>query len=215
MTNANFLQQLYETHHHKGSRKNFSIYEQKRGQLFSAQIGTGKKVLDLGCRDGTLTKYFSQNNQVTGVDIDKKLLSIARRKLKIQTKHLNLYDNWRLSGKFDIVVAGEVLEHLYHPEEVVAKSARWLKPDGRLLVSVPNAYIISARVRFLLGKEIPAHHDPTHINLFSKAKLHALLLQYFKTVTVTGFAPPAYKLFLPLSTSFFADDLIAIASKPK
>lgn len=209
-----FIQPLYEKHHKAGNREGFSIHKSVRGKFFANKIGTGKKVLDLGCRDGVLAEHYIKGNQVMGVDIDNNLLKKAAQK-GIKTKHLNMYNQWQFRQKFDVVVAGEVLEHLYHPEEVVKKVATVLTRTGIFLVSVPNAYIISARLRFLLGREIPAHYDPTHINLFSHHKLQNLLSQYFKEVEVTGFAPPAYKAFLPLSTSLFADDLVAVAKKPK
>lgn len=211
---SSYLQKLYENHHSQGSRQGFSIYESKRGQVFADRIGTGKTVLDLGCRDGTLTKHFLKGNRVTGVDIDAKLLAKAS-KLGVKTKHLDLYENWNFKQKFDVVVAGEVLEHLYHPERIVAKAARVLSNDGMMLVSVPNAYIISARIRFLLGQEIHAHLDPTHINLFSHHKLENMLSCYFETVEITGFAPPAYRWCHALSNSLFADDLLAVARRPK
>lgn len=211
---AMYLQKLYEEHHSQGGRQGFSIHERERGEYFSKIIGTGKKVLDLGCRDGTLTKHYVNGNQVTGVDIDKKLLAKAN-KLGIKTQHLDLYDNWKLRQKFDVVVAGEVLEHLYHPKKIIAKVAQVLKSDGTFIVSVPNAYIISARIRFALGLEIHAHYDPTHINLFSQNKLQQQLDEYFYQVKVTGFAPPAYRWCHSLSNSLFADDLVAVASRPK
>lgn len=208
------LQILYQEHHLQGNRKGFSIHEQERGTLFASYIGTGKRVLDLGCRDGTLTKHYLAGNQVVGVDIDAKLLSKAA-KLGIKTRHLDLYKPWNFKRLFDVVVAGEVLEHMYHPEEVVAKAAKTLSSNGIMLVSVPNAYIISARARFLLGREIPAHYDPTHINLFSERKLKQMMSRYFTFVEVAGFAPPLYRWFHPLSNSLFADDLVAIARVPK
>jgi 2-polyprenyl-3-methyl-5-hydroxy-6-metoxy-1,4-benzoquinol methylase len=209
---SNFLQNLYETHHATGARAGFSIHEKVRGEYFKSIIGTKKSVLDLGCRDGTLTAHYLKGNTVTGVDVDNNLLKIAAKK-GIKTKHLDLYQDWNLKQKFDVVVAGEVLEHLYHPEEIIKKASQVLKPRGKFLVSVPNAYIISARSRFLVGQEIPAHFDPTHINLFSKSKLERLLSNHFKKIEITGFAPPIYKPFLPLSVSLFADDLVAVAIK--
>jgi 2-polyprenyl-3-methyl-5-hydroxy-6-metoxy-1,4-benzoquinol methylase len=124
-----------------------------------------------------------------------------------------LYDSWPFKQKFDVIVAGEILEHLYHPEKFIKKCHYFLKSGGILLVSVPNAYIISNRIRFVLGKEVTAHYDPTHINLFSEKKLKQLLKKYFKKVKIDGIAPPAYKLFLFLSNSLFADDLLVKAIK--
>ena len=208
----NNLQKLYESHQESG-KEGFALWEKERGNIFSRWIGKNKKVLDLGCRDGTLTKYYTSGNDVLGVDIDKRLLTKARKDLGIRTKHVNLLENWKIKEKFDVIVAGEVLEHLYYPQKIIAKCANYLKKDGLLLVSVPNAYIISSRVRFLFCREIPAHHDPTHINLFSEKKLRTMLLSHFRKVELTGIAPPAYKFMHFLSDSLFSDDLLARARK--
>jgi len=206
-----FLQEIYEEHHLNDWGASFAIYQKERGKYFSKIIGKDKWVLDLGCRDGTLTKYYRKGNEITGVDIDRNLLKKAKKRLKIQTVHMDLYDDWHFEKKFDCIAAGEILEHLYYPEKIIKKCCFWLKPKGVLIVSVPNAYIVSARVRFFLGKEIPAHRDPTHINLFSERKLRKMLEKYFKKVEISGIAPPIYKPFHFISNSLFADDLIAKA----
>jgi 2-polyprenyl-3-methyl-5-hydroxy-6-metoxy-1,4-benzoquinol methylase len=86
-------------------------------------IGAGKKILDLGCRDGTLTKYYVEGNHVLGVDIDVKALEIAKKNLGVETLEMDLNGDWKELGDktFDIIVAGEVLEHLYYPERVIKK----------------------------------------------------------------------------------------------
>jgi len=208
-----FLQKLYQRHHLEEKRSDFSIYKRERGEYFAKVIGIGKTILDLGCRDGTLTKYYVKGNKIVGLDIDKNLLEKAKKRLNIKTIHMNLYYKWTFDQKFDVIVAGEILEHLYYPEQIIKKCYRWLEPKGILLVSVPNAYIISARIRFLFGREIPAHRDPTHINLFSQKKLKKMLGKYFKKVEISGIAPPIYKPFRLISNSLFADDLIAKATR--
>ena len=64
------IQSFYESHHEYGQRLKQSFLENRRGLLFAAWIGINKKVLDLGGRDGTLTKHFIEKNNVTLADID-------------------------------------------------------------------------------------------------------------------------------------------------
>ena len=64
INDKSLVQSFYESHHKEGQRLNQSFLESTRGQLFSDWIGTNKKVLDLGGRDGTLTKYFIKKNKV-------------------------------------------------------------------------------------------------------------------------------------------------------
>ena len=52
------IQSFYESHHEDGKRLKQSFLENRRGLLFAEWIGINKKVLDLGGRDGTLTKHF-------------------------------------------------------------------------------------------------------------------------------------------------------------
>ena len=63
----------------------FSILEKERGDIFSLYIGSGKKVLDIGCRDGALTKYFVPGASVVGADIDELSLDRARK----ESRHRN------------------------------------------------------------------------------------------------------------------------------
>ena len=53
------LADLYSKHHLMGNRRNQSISEEKRSKLFKKWVGKNKKVLDIGCRDGILTRHSS------------------------------------------------------------------------------------------------------------------------------------------------------------
>jgi len=182
------LSKLYEYHHEKTRKTEFSILEKERGALFSAWIGKGKKIMDIGCRDGTLTRYFTEGNDVLGIDIDTKMLETAK-KLGIKTKLMDLNDEWDVKEKFDAIVAAEVVEHLYYPDLICKKVAEHLKPGGLFIGSVPNAYNIKNRVRYLFGiqKNTPLE-DRTHINQFSYKILKNVLQQHFSKVELIGLA---------------------------
>jgi len=53
---------------------------------------------------------------------------------------------------FDVVVVGEVLEHLINPYRIVREFYRILKPNGILIVSVPNISSLVSRIKGLFGK---------------------------------------------------------------
>jgi len=79
-------------------------------------------------------------------------------------------------GTFDVVVAGELLEHLAVPKAVVDEGRRVLAPGGRLVGSVPNAFRLKSRLRFAVGRH--PETDPTHLQLFTPAALRALLADF-------------------------------------
>jgi SAM-dependent methyltransferase len=76
-------------------------------------------------------------------------------------------------ASFDVVVAGEFLEHVREPEAVVAEVRRVLRPDGTFVGSVPNAFRLQSRLLFLLGR--PPEDDPTHLHMYSPGALRRLL----------------------------------------
>ena len=183
------LSKLYEYHHEKTKKTEFSILEKERGELFSQWIGTGKKVMDIGCRDGTLTRYFTKGNEVLGVDIDPTMLESAKKRLGIRTKLMDLNDEWDVKEQFDVIVAAEVVEHLYYPDLICKKVTKHLKKGGLFIGSVPNAYNIKNRLRYLFGiqKNTPLE-DRTHINQFSYKLLKDALQKEFSKVEVMGLA---------------------------
>ena len=178
-------------------------------------IGTGKRVLDIGCRDGSLTGMYAEGNNVVGLDIDADALRRAQEAFSIETKQVDLNGEWGIEPRtFDRVVAAEVIEHLYYPETVVGKIAQVLKDDGALLGTVPNAFSLKNRLRlFFLNKKYTPLGDPTHINQFVVSELDAVLKKHFKDVTIIGAGRHEW-----LARTFpqtFAFDLLFIGKQPK
>lgn len=204
---------LYEKHHTEERPEDFSILKNERGSLFKKIIGTGKKVLDLGCRNGVLTNFFIEGNEVTGADIDTIALEKASE-LGIKTIHLDLNGEWQeLKGKtFDVVVLAETLEHLYYPERVIEKVKAVIKKDCVFIGSVPNAFSLKNRIRLLLGqKEHTSLHDPTHINHFSHKELETLLKKHYKHVEIVPLG--TYASWDRFWKGMFSFDLVFVCSE--
>ncbi len=207
------LKQIYELHHATRRGENFSIMKADRGELLKNLVGTGKKVLDIGCRDGALTAFFTPGNTVLGVDVDENALSKARAALGIRTTFVDLNGDWKeLKGeKFDVIVAGEVLEHLYYPEEIMRKAKAHLNAGGMFLGSVPNAFNLKHRLRYLLGtKKYTPLSDPTHINHFTYSELEDSLEKHFSKVEVRGLG--RWEKLAAYFPSYCSFDLFFIAS---
>lgn len=175
------LEEIYISHH--GTGKYGRLRSAERGAYLAEWIGQGKDVLDLGCRDGELTSYFAAGNRVTGADIDRKALQLAKDKLGIETCWLDLNHELPFPKEtFDVVVACEVLEHIQYPQQFLANTQSVLKPGGLFLGSVPNSFRLGNRLAFLLGMEF--EKDPTHLHIFSRGKLKTLLSEHFRDVSL-------------------------------
>lgn len=180
------LKDVYATHHRERRGESFVIQGDVRGAFLRETIGTGKKVLDIGCRDGALTGYYSEGNDVLGLDIDSDALLRAEEKLSIKTKHTDLHGDWGVpESAFDVVVAAEVIEHLYYPDIVLQKIHASLREGGVLVGSIPIAFSLANRLRFLMGtKKGTPLADPTHINHFSRPEFEIMLKKLFIEVEI-------------------------------
>jgi SAM-dependent methyltransferase len=150
----------------------------ERAGIFARLVGgPGLRVLDLGCRTGALTQHYAQGNDVTGVDVDREALARAAERLGIETVWADVEDALPFpDDSFDVVVAGELFEHVADPAAAVANVRRVLKPGGRIVGSVPNAFRLKARIRFAAGRH--PDPDPTHLQLFTPDALRALLRDF-------------------------------------
>ncbi len=183
------LESIYKDHHTARRGDGFALLGDVRGPFLRNAIGNGKKVLDIGCRDGALTSTFAAGNMVTGLDIDTNALHRAQEKLGIDTKQVDLNGEWGiLAGTYDAVVAAEVLEHLYYPNVVIQKVADVLTPEGLFVGTVPNAFSLRHRLRYVFKqKRGTPLEDPTHINHFTVRELHSMLCERFEEVTIFGY----------------------------
>ena len=182
------LEQVYRFHHQSRRGEDFVTFGEARGRFFRRHIGTGKRVLDVGCRDGALTAQYAAGNAVLGVDIDSVALARAKEKLGIETLHMDLNGAWDgiPAEQFDAIVAAEVIEHLYYPDAVLEKIAVVLRPGGTLVGSVPHAFSVQNRMRFMLGtKRATPLADPTHINHFWGREFKTLLERRFFVRDIT------------------------------
>lgn len=164
------------------------LYGRERAEIFSKWLGKGKKILELGCRDGSLTALFAEGNEVVGADIDQNALELFEKNLGGKGYCLDLNSQWPFGeSEFDAVVASEVLEHLYRPEETVKKVFLSLKPGGLFIGTVPNGFSLANRFRlFMAQPNKTALADPTHVHQFSYKELKSIMEKYFGEAEISG-----------------------------
>ena len=175
MSRLDRLNERYNAHH-TGEKQEFVFGGDERGAIFASLVGgPGRHVLDLGCRTGALTQHYASGNDVVGVDVDHDALARASERLGIETVWADAEDRLPFDDdSFDVVVAGELLEHLADPAAAVANVRRVLRPGGRFVGSVPNAFRLKSRVAYARGR-YPGDWDPTHLQLFTPGALRSLL----------------------------------------
>jgi SAM-dependent methyltransferase len=138
-------------------------------------------VLDVGCvgeeTQGTLYGHPLNLHQrirevadkVVGIDIDANGLSKLPKEWDLVVADV---ENFKLPIKFDVIVAGELIEHLSNPGKFLECAARHLKKGGKLIITTPNlqsAYAL--KQKFIRRKEL----GETHVCGFTPALLRQLL----------------------------------------
>ncbi|HKP94905.1 MAG TPA: class I SAM-dependent methyltransferase [Fibrobacteria bacterium] len=115
----------------------------------------GRKILDVGCTDGFLSRAFKgMGLYAIGVDASASAVAVAKTvcdeayAAELGSKPLPLADS-----SMDLIWAGEVIEHIFDTEFFVEDLRRVLKPGGTLILSTPNLAAWLNRISLLLGQQ--------------------------------------------------------------
>jgi 2-polyprenyl-3-methyl-5-hydroxy-6-metoxy-1,4-benzoquinol methylase len=113
----------------------------RRGGLFQPR----PRVLDVGCAyGGFLVAFAERGARVTGIEIDEALVRLALVNVREQAvdAEIVLGDATAVHppfrGRFDLVIANDVLEHVPQPEAFLRNVRGWLSPRGVAYLQIPN-----------------------------------------------------------------------------
>lgn len=109
------------------------------GFLRKQSYGMPGRVLDFGCGNGWLTKWFTVNGySAVGVDISETGIEIAARNFQDATFSNDLSaTNLQSLGPFDLAVCVETIAHCHHPAQELVKIYDSMKPGGQLILTTP------------------------------------------------------------------------------
>ena len=201
-------------------RANYAIAALKNASL-------PNNLLDVGCGSGELLRLARAHGipEVVGVDGVQDALDACKDiSAKLYDVDLNLSGLPFQDGQFDAVTCLEVLEHLYAPQNTLKEIARVTAPGGYVVVSVPNQFNYSMRLRILLGHNIS---DPAriggHIKFFRPMDLKAICEHCgFQQVKIAGLPYPTARkrygvlaeMVIKMMPGIFATWLFAYCQKP-
>jgi ubiquinone/menaquinone biosynthesis C-methylase UbiE/uncharacterized protein YbaR (Trm112 family) len=158
--------------------------------------GEDKRCLEIGCgTGGFLVASKEQFGHVVGIDIAFRWLVVARKRLQEAGVSCQLVCCCAEAlpfreGQFDLIVAGDVLEHTLTQREMIAEQHRALRNDGVFFAATPNRLSLTPephvrlwgvgwmprwlQLKYVLWRKgIPYHH----IKLVSRFELKALVRQ--------------------------------------
>lgn len=178
------LERIYPSEYHSldFTAESFSLVHSIRSRLearrllrYCENVPSDARILDIGCGDGfhlkLLRRFGKPGWNLEGVDLDARAVELASR--HDVTIHQGAVEDIDLGeNRYDVVYTIQTLEHVAHPDKMLAAIHRLLKPGGRLVIVTDN----TDSVDFGLFKKghWGGYHFPRHWNLFNPSSLRRL-----------------------------------------
>ena len=143
-------------------------------------VAAGDRVLDVGCGEGWFTSELIRvGAHAVGVDVAEEPLRRARQRDGALDLRLVAVDGaWQLADAgFDVVWAGEVIEHVADTASWLSEVRRVLRPQGTLLLSTPANGPLSLARAALSRRAFARRFDPRsqHLRFYSRDTLAGLI----------------------------------------
>jgi 2-polyprenyl-3-methyl-5-hydroxy-6-metoxy-1,4-benzoquinol methylase len=207
--------------------KNTEYFSLEREIFKNSVLEHNLNILDIGCGTGILGKFFkeNQNCKVFGVEINENAYQVAKNNLddvlrgNVESIDLNYPNNY-----FDVVIMGDVVEHLISPVDTIKKIMPTLKLGAKIYITVPNVRHWSV-IKNLLFFDLWEYDtwgilDFTHLRFFTKKSITNLFQKnnfYVKSATrmIQKKSKSSYFNFLTLGifSGFLASHTFLILEK--
>lgn len=149
------------------------------GRIINRYASSGK-LLDIGCKDRSLSKYL---HFIKYEGIDYPEVDLEKDKLPYKSK------------SFDFVACLEVIEHLKDPTNIISEINKVSKKDAIIFISLPNSNHIYYRLKFLFGKPgdmLPFSQINKHLHFPIKEQSIKFIKNHFKILEIIDIGLPPY-----------------------
>jgi 2-polyprenyl-3-methyl-5-hydroxy-6-metoxy-1,4-benzoquinol methylase len=184
--NKNIYKKIYDNKKNLGNLAQ-NIRIQKMRAIVDNLHFENRNILDIGCYDGTFLGLIrNRQNNFLGLDASDWGIEQCRKK-NVHAQQFFFDDSSPLpfeNNFFDLVVAGEIIEHIYDTDLFLEEIKRILKPQGKILLSTPNIASFGRRLLLLFGKNPIIETTPNepnssgHIRYFTFESIGQLLKKH-------------------------------------
>jgi len=163
-----------------------SSYVRPRRSLLKHVHGQDLRVLDVGCANGANGQYLIKNasiSSIIGIEYDASMAAEAKK--SYNHVFVGDLDNMDISSlldseRFDYIILGDILEHLKNPWRVLKEMSLFLKPNGKVILSMPNVQHIDVFIHVFVKGVWPHNErgifDKTHLRFFTQKTIRKLIL---------------------------------------
>jgi methionine biosynthesis protein MetW len=170
-----------------------AAYESVRPEIVTLVPPGARRVLDLGCSTGWLAAALKERGAVEVVGIEREPAYAELAKERCDRVVVGDVEEVPPDlGRFDCLVAADVLEHLVDPWSALRAYAELLQPGGTAIVSLPNVGHWSTYAALVKGRwprNPEGIHDATHLRWFTLRDARELVEQAGLTVATIDRRP--------------------------
>jgi SAM-dependent methyltransferase len=146
----------------KGIKKTlFNHGLSKRAKIIKKFKHSGR-LLDIGCGSGAFINFMATNLsfEVMGTEINKANIEFIEDHYSLDVRFGDIGELDLPIKQFDVITLWDVLEHIHDPKQMILNLNTFLKPDGLLVLRVPNLNSLDSKIfgRFWAGLDAPRHY---------------------------------------------------------
>jgi 2-polyprenyl-3-methyl-5-hydroxy-6-metoxy-1,4-benzoquinol methylase len=178
---------LHQIHLKRNSRyiiEKEEPYRLKKSRYSSHQqiaelVNPDSKVLDIGCAYGFMSELLnSKHVDYWGIDQlpANKIRYPMSKYIQVDLEH---FSDLELGREFDCIIVADVIEHIRNASALLSTIKKYLKPEGRLIISTGNIAIWFYRLSLLIGRFKYASRgilDETHVKLYTLDTFKELII---------------------------------------
>lgn len=198
---------LHQLHLKRNSRyiiEKEDPYRLKKSRYSSHQqiaelVKPASKVLDIGCAYGFMSELLSPKKvDYWGIDQipENKIRYPMSKYIQVDLEH---FSDLELGREFDCIIIADVIEHIRNASTLLYSIKKYLKPEGRLIISTGNIAIWFYRLSLLIGRFKYASRgilDETHVKLYTLDTFKDLIISSgFRIINIKYTAIPFELIF--------------------
>lgn len=198
---------VWQTHLDSAAVAASEYHDNVRTELIDLIDHPPRVVLELGCSaggTGAAIKVKFPGARVLGVELNQAAAEIASTRLdRVWIRDVESFDPGKEGvefGEVDVLIAADVLEHLYSPWQVMERLKPFLSPDVQVIVSMPSTRNLGLMGKLAQGEwpyEASGLLDITHIRFFTYKEIKRFFYQlgYFVSKVLYGMDPALQALY--------------------
>jgi 2-polyprenyl-3-methyl-5-hydroxy-6-metoxy-1,4-benzoquinol methylase len=176
------------------NEKDQAYFSNTRFDMISLIQGEGLKVLEIGCGNGATLlelKRTGKASEIFGIEITEGSIKDLKGKLNgLAVGNIEEIELDYPEGYFDIIIMGDVLEHLFDPWSVLKKIKKYLNQKGRIVASIPNIREFGVMKSVLFKGNFKYADsgilDKTHLRFFCKENIIEMFERDYRVIEIKG-----------------------------